>query len=382
MSGLDRVRKCGRTAKGLTVDVAVSQDGRAAFQGLTTCGSVWACPACARKILARRAQELGQAVELWDRAGGSVAMVTLTMRHDRGDALADLWDSLSDAWGAAWQTRRTKTVKPLAGVKGWARCVEATHGANGWHLHIHALVLLEHADRADQLGRAMFDGWSARLQRRGLRAPIADSGGLDVKVLDVGKAAERIGDYLAKGTLPVSDGLSAARELTGHATKRARRRNRTPFAILADVAAHDDAGALRDRAYRRDVALWHEWEDASRGRRALTWSVGIRELLGLAEEQTDEELVADDDQAEVVARIPLRTWRELRWRPDLPSLLDVVETAAPSTRLYVVNAWLEYRGFFPAQAPQARPPAQVATVVPPRRHADQVVMFSDSAIAA
>lgn len=342
MSAIDRVRKCGRVTKGLSVELAVGSDGGAAFHGLTTCGSVWACPACALKVMAKRSEELAGALGIWADRGGSVAMVTLTMRHHAGQDIEDLWPSLSDAWGAAWQTRAAKHQKRAAGVAGWVRVVEATHGANGWHLHVHALVLLEDAERADDLGDALFTGWRARLVKRGLDAPIAGSGGLDVKLLSRAGAAGAVSEYLAKATLPER---AAAVELAGQATKRGRKGNRTPFGILADIAEAHENGGYGTAAYRRDRALWRAWEKASHGRRAMTWSVGVRDLLGLAAEQSDDDLVADDDRAVPVGRISHRDWADLCWRPDLPDLLEVVERCAPELRYDVASWWLRERGY-------------------------------------
>src|SRR5438270_3697804 len=50
----ERTRKCGRVAKGLSVAVAMRDDDTAAFRDVVTCGSVWSCPVCARKIMAGR----------------------------------------------------------------------------------------------------------------------------------------------------------------------------------------------------------------------------------------------------------------------------------------------------------------------------------------
>jgi hypothetical protein len=43
-----------------------------------------------------------------------------------------------------------------------------------------------------------------------------------------------------------------------------------------------------------DSTLWQEWEQASEGRRQLTWSEGIRALAGLAEQERSDEDIAEE----------------------------------------------------------------------------------------
>lgn len=295
--------------------VLVKRPTGAAFGGLETCGSVWSCPVCSAKILAARADELRSALETWDAQGGRVAMVTLTMRHRRNDDLALCWDALGDAWRAAsGGYSRVRAAKLAAGVEGWVRRVEATWGArHGWHVHVHALVFLRDGDRVDDLGAAMYAAWEARLDRVGL-TPIRDRGGLDVKLLDLAGAVEEVGAYVAKGAY---NGERAALELTGPG-KLGRMGNLSPWQLL-DAARTGDPFAGE---------LWREWETTSLGRRALTWSQGLRERLQLDQEADDEEL-ADDQAGDVVAVWRREDWPALRDAPteDRNLLLRLVEYA-------------------------------------------------------
>lgn len=68
---------------------------------------MWACPVCAAKIAAERAEDLGSALGWPVDQGHSVGFLTLTLRHRSDQRLADLWDALSAAWtsivqGEAW----------------------------------------------------------------------------------------------------------------------------------------------------------------------------------------------------------------------------------------------------------------------------------------
>jgi hypothetical protein len=94
---------------------------------------VWACPACAGKIRAKRALEVDYLAKAHLAVGGGLTMVTLTLPHTLGDSLADLLDAMGDAWsllasGGTWQKYRHRW-----GVAGYIRALEFTHGEAGWH---------------------------------------------------------------------------------------------------------------------------------------------------------------------------------------------------------------------------------------------------------
>jgi hypothetical protein len=266
-------------------------------------------------------------------------MVTLTMRHQR-DALAACWEALSDAWAAATgRNSAARRAKQAAGVAGWVRRVEATWGpANGWHLHVHALLFVPGAATqadADKLGRAMFGAWAARLTRVGL-TPIRDSGGLRAQLLDLDGARAEVGAYVTKGTY-TGEGTAdnAALELTGGG-KRGRGENLTPWGLLDAAIAGN----------RRARAVWGEWEQASLGRRALTWSRGLRDELGLGEDVDDDALVDDVDAVadEVVAVWAGDDWAAIRDADAAVDLLEVAEAASPLLAGDAVRHFCRARG--------------------------------------
>lgn len=77
---------------------------------------------------------------------------------------------------------------------------------------------------------------------------------------------------------------------------------RQPWSIL-DAVADGEAWA---------VARWLEYDSATRGRRALVWSDGLRaDVLPDVEDLTDEEIAALEVEGEVVALVPAETWVQL-----------------------------------------------------------------------
>jgi hypothetical protein len=345
MSRIDRVRKCGRVARDLLVRLSVTPSGDAGLRGLTTCGSVWACPVCALSVMTGRAQELESAITAWHAQGGSVALVTLTMRHQAGQGLGACWDASGAAWRAAsGGSRKVRDVFAAAGVVGWARRVEVTHGVNGWHVHVHALVFLRDPAQLGAVSGVMFGAWAAALKRMGFDGTTREHG-LDCKLVSREDRAGDLAGYLATATYRESG--SVARELASASGKRAKRGNRTPFDILADYA----------RAYRaatpcgRDRALWDEWETESVGRRAITWSRGVRELLALGDELTDDDLAGElDGESEIVCAWSAREWQDaVCWR-DVAGLLELVERAPHHARYAVALRWAHREG-----VPRPRP---------------------------
>jgi hypothetical protein len=138
---------------------------------------------------------------------------------------------------------------------------------------------------AEELGHRMFTRWARTLARKGLSA-VEDSSGLDVRSVQMhADSLERVGEYIAK----------VGFEITSPSTKDGRYGNRAPFAILRDALTT----SLAD-----DCELWIEWEQASHGRRQLTWSQGLREWARLGREATDEEIVEEDQHGEDVVILP------------------------------------------------------------------------------
>ncbi len=115
----------------------------AGYRGLASCGSVWACPRCSAIINQHRATELRGALSSWGEQGGTAALLTLTIRHHPGQRLRDLWDGVVGSWSRLTAGRPWKEFKARTGVAGAVRVVDVTHGASGWHVHLHVLLLLE-----------------------------------------------------------------------------------------------------------------------------------------------------------------------------------------------------------------------------------------------
>ncbi len=309
-------------------------EGSARWASLQDSHSVWGSPVSAASIQGLRTAETTTAIQNWTKTPGhSVIFLTLTLRHRKGQALKTLWDALSYCWRgvtgtAAWRGgARSQGDKVNFGIEHWVRSVEVTHGIHGWHVHIHALLLTTRrlgGLELVQLRQRLFGRWSAAAERKGLAAP-SDKHGVDLRQAATTQDAENIASYVAKGVTAESLGA----EMSGGLGKIGRRRSsRTPFQILVDIGEARHAGQT---PAKEDVALWHEWEKGSRGRRQMTWSQGAKDTLGIAD-LTDEELVeAGEDQVEswTVAEVAPEQWRKVQSNVEVR--LEVVEALAKAS---------------------------------------------------
>ena len=330
-SKLPRCRSCGRKAHSADGRVGVRQSaGVAGFAGLVSCGSVWVCPVCSSKILARRALEVGTAVATASAESIPAAFATFTMRHHDGQRLTDLWDALAFAWskrtvnGAHWQQARRDY-----GVLGYVRVVEVTHGRNGWHVHVHALIFGTGITRAnlDGLCMPMWERWSRGLQARGLEAPLPVAS--EWHVLDGDMTGTAIGEYLSKGMVAAGN---IGAELTQTQSKVARSVHSTSsvWELLKSGPVDGETWALN---------AWWEWERGSKGRRQIAWSQGLRDRLGVGEELTDDEIAAEElgTSDDTLVWITRRGWASLIARPwVIPQVLDQAEQVGAAG----LSAWL------------------------------------------
>jgi ribosomal protein L37AE/L43A len=339
LSHLKRVRECGRysvKADGsVTVRITERDDGKrsAGFAGLSTCGSVWACPVCSRKIAAQRQADVEHACRWWeDRCGGALALGSFTVAHHAGTSLRSLWDAVAAGWAAVTSGRRWLSLCKLFGIEGWIKHVEVTKGVNGWHPHAHVVFFLHHGlgqvERA-KLSERLHREWNRGLAKHGFTSSAAY--GVDVRMSHGINAARVLSEYLTKGVYE-ADG-SAPRQVAFEVTGGMQKDNgggRTPFQVLEDFLRSGDV---------EDLADWHEWERGSYKRRQSAWSKGLRELVRLKAELTDEEAAAVElgTAADDVVVLPRETVRQVRYV--LPDLLDVAERDGADA----LRAWLDAR---------------------------------------
>jgi len=319
VSELRRLRGCGRGRRADFVGVRHSEGHGAGFSGLVTCGSIWSCPVCSAKIMARRSLELGVGLLTWENSGGNLVMGTLTMRHNRGTRLAEEFGALNDGWKSIITSKVWKKWLKRLGSPGLVRVVEVTFGSNGWHVHLHFVLLVQgglSSDVLDAFSNWLTAKWIRVLELVGMPGALAQ--GQDIHLVDGVRAASELGEYLAKSTA-YGAAESLGRELMGTWTKDARSVHSTAPAwrIAEEFGETGEADLL---------ALWGEYERGTKGRRQTTWTRGLRALLGVGAEQTDEEIAEEVQGDEDLVRITPEGWLTvLRMREPSCRILQAVE---------------------------------------------------------
>lgn len=279
-------------------------DGSNAYlSGLNTCGNGWTCPVCGAKIAEHRRRELSEAMAAWTNAeGGTAYLVTLTFPHAAGDDLGAMLEKLAKA-RQGWKNSRTykRILGPdgTAGSAGAVTAMEVTHGANGWHPHVHMLVFAARGGLGDGLPAlngdlsspdidALRGAWVKQLLKVGLadQQQVSDVWAHSFNVRGGEKAAEYIAKYGRDTRWGASSELTRSAAKVGAAGTVGGEVHVTPFQLLEWAGAGDT----------RAGALFREYADAFHGKRLLTWSPGLRKRLKLSAEEASDEAVADLDE--------------------------------------------------------------------------------------
>lgn len=290
-----RVARCGWK---LGDSVGIHSDGHSAhFSGTECCSSIWSCGKCAAVIRAERADEIAQAVNAHHADGGSILFVTLTIRHDRSDSLKQGMDAVLGSWrrllqGSAWVGSKTISgMRDRYGVSGYIRSTEVTYGnKSGWHPHLHCLFFLDEALSDTEItafGDEIHSRWARFVEKSTGKVPTRMYG-VDVQRVD--EDGEVLAGYLAKVQdegKSTAEKWDASAELARGDIKRARGENLVPLELL------DDDHPLPSAQRRR---LWVEYYKATKGRRAITWSRGLKAHYGVGE-KSDEEIVEETESA-------------------------------------------------------------------------------------
>jgi hypothetical protein len=283
------------------------EHGTAAFSGLQTCGSVWACPVCAAKIAERRRVELQAAMAIHKAqlggpgpGAGTVLLLTLTTPHQKTDNLSDLLDNQGKALHRFWRDRAVKAVFQEMGTVGHVRALEVTHGRkspsnNGWHPHYHCLLFAGSGVDLSRFDGPQMKDWQVRLYLRWaaccLKSDLGEPSYAHGLKLDDGTKA---GNYASKWGLED--------EMTKGHTKKAQH-GETPFDFLRSY--------LADGSDRQAAALFAEFAEVFKGKRQLSWSKGLKARFAIVD-TTDEELANQaEETAVLLGLLTVDQWRDV-----------------------------------------------------------------------
>lgn len=301
----ERLQRCLRCALPGAASIEVRRDperNTAHYRNLELCSRVWTCPVCSARITNERRQELSEALAAAKLAGYMPILVTYTLQHSWRDKLDDVLSGLLGALRGFKSGRGYQDIKSEYSILGGIRSLEPTYGENGWHPHIHELLILEKPISDQQvtgLRKWYADRWIATLNKLGFDASFEH--GIDIRTAD-----SDIADYIAKyGHEPQEMTWQVEHEITKGPAKMARRDGLTPFQLLDCYDVGDD------RAGR----LFLEYATVMQKHPQLRWSAGLRDLLKLPPELLDEQLPLIDETPEVLTVIEFTPaqWSRVCW---------------------------------------------------------------------
>lgn len=308
-----------------TVDVWAKQGALLPghFQGLQTCALPWLCAVCSPKIAERRSAEIESAMTVCKAQGGQVLMPTFTVPHGRKDPLIETLDLIKKALRSMAMSRRYKQLQDRLGVAGRIIATEITHGeVNGWHPHFHELWFFECAGiDVAALEQDLFDMWCAACLKFGLGAPSRKHG---VVVQDGSRAAQYV-SKMGNKEWTLADEISKA------SSKGGRKGSRSAWELL-DCLIDPEATPQHQK---RAQGLFREYAEATKGRRQLVWSPGLKKRYAIVE-LNDEELCAQEEEdAILIAQIPLDAWRAIRVQKMQVHILNAVQFGSEAVNALV-----------------------------------------------
>lgn len=357
--GLEHPHNFHRSAKCCHVALAnpnifqEKSSGNAFYTNLMQCGNVWTCPHCAAKIERKRAAEIDIAMgwaykETTDneqrgamakRVNGTQAMMlTFTFPHARTDRLDDLLNRFNSALRGMRSGNPWKKFRASTGYRGLIRATEITLGENGWHPHTHELWFVDQGITAEEVKERILPRWINALIKHGFINADDSKAIANAKrrALDV-KAEVHSGEYLQKisrelEVTPESIQISKTRgnhELARASTKLGKSKGLAPFQILRKAG---DGSAYH-------WEKWLEYIAAVKGKSRLFWSPGLKKLVGIDKDKTDEELATEQtEEADILGFLEYSEWALIRRSAaDKAGVLNAAETGGWSA----VRAYIE-----------------------------------------
>lgn len=331
---IHRTRLCHACRSGfadtITVNISDNPDDRlATLSGVQTCGSVWACPVCARRIAVQRGREIGYTIDKMQATGHIPLMLTNTASHKKHTFLPAFIKKFSLAWRMFTQSRKWRKLKEQLGIKHSIKAIEATHNDdNGWHHHQHGIVFA-HADKINSLQEWQLKYWQEQVSELWLHC-LKENGlyGSPEHALKISMSGDVKKDYLSKLGMGIDDTSNLDYELSAGANKDYKGRN--IWSVLESAKAGNDA----------DADLYIEYVKAYDGKNWITYSRGLKALVDL-EEMPEEEATLSDN-GDILMTEPLLDISDDEYQPVryYRAYADLLEISASSRCADTVKKFL------------------------------------------
>lgn len=246
--------------------------GSASYKNLISCGSVWVCPVCASKVTEHRRSDLLTAISSQDNY--YYYLVTFTLGHKKYDFLKVLLDRLTKAIKTTKSGCRWQKFREEIGYIGTISTLEITYNPkhNGWHPHYHMLLITDKNASERNIKDYFSNIYLATMAKLGGYA--TEEVGVNVQYA---KEKEEAVGYVLK--------WGVTEELTRSHVKKAGGGGYSAFELL-DLAEGGEVWAIQ---------AFKEYSEATKGKKLLSFSKGLKQLLGL-DNKTDEQIAEEEEQ--------------------------------------------------------------------------------------
>lgn len=276
-----RTRLCHnvRAFQAESIAIRIPKDAsktNASLAGVQTCGSIWACPICAKRIATKRGREIAQIIDYMQEAGNVAIMVSNTARHTANDSLKAFKSKFKAAHRMFVQSKRWRDLKTKFGIEHSIKAVEGTWGVeNGWHYHQHSILFLN-ADKVKNSSATVFDVWVIAARRLWLEC--LEKCGLD----GIGEIAFDVqAEHDVKETYLAKLGLETETANLDYELSSGHNKTSGGAKIWQILQKSWEGDSLAGE-------LYVEWVEAMSGDQWLTMSDGLKELCGVAD-MSDED---------------------------------------------------------------------------------------------
>jgi len=284
-------RLCCRVAIPLKYAVKIHFDGKKhRYVHMFRCASRLVCPVCGAAIACQRAAEIMQAGKYLLKNGYSFFFATFTAQHTLITPVGNSIKKTNAAFRALKSGRVWQNLKSQYAIEHQIKVVETTvdkpdsKKKTGFHYHLHVLFFIKrnplNEEEAKNLSYKLKKMWIHELKKVGLTASLERGCVIEIPKTRKGKITSS--DMLKKLAKYVSKNI--AFEMTHSQTKDGddgEKDRRMSIWELQRLALTSHPELLRQYA---------EYMRAVKGVAWMTWSRGLKQLVGL-QEKDDEEML-------------------------------------------------------------------------------------------
>jgi len=255
-------------------------------------------------------------METFKSRGGGVQLLTLTVPHYANQKLLTVLDGIGRAFFLMKNRKPWKRMCKALMIIGDNKATEVTYGENGWHPHFHVLLftgLPLTKGSFKSLQESILDMWQKACVTAGLPKPNEHG----VSIGDGSKAAS----YASKWGLE--------HEMTKGHVKKGKVDGKTPFDLLRSFIETEDPKWQK---------LFQEYARCFKGKKQLVWSRGLRNILNLVAEKSDQEIAENvDEEAVLFAQLAPEVWKIILRKEKRAQVLAVCKQGIEVFQDYIIQ---------------------------------------------